>query len=89
MTHPTSRSYPVAVWAALVATTALSWWLGTEHGLGVDTATSLVIVAAFAKVLLVGHSFMELRDSTRLLWAIFAGWSVLVCITLVTLNLAL
>lgn len=84
-----ARNYVVVAWAILVALTAVSWWLGTDNGPGVEAATSVILVVAFGKVLLVGHSFMELRRAAPVLWLAFAGWCAAICAALVTLYLAL
>lgn len=84
-----ARNSVVVAWAILVALTAVSWWLGTDNGPGVEAATSVILVVAFGKVLLVGHSFMELRHAAPALRFTFAGWSVAICAALVTLYLAL
>ena len=67
----------VAVWAALVGATALSWWLGAEHGVrDARLASLLVLLVAFAKVLAVGMYFMELRRAPLPLKLLFGGWCV-------------
>lgn len=84
------RSYVFVAWAVLMALTAISWWVGTEHdvgGMSLETATSLVLIVAFAKVALVGHSFMELRHAARPLQFAFWGWCVVIGTTVVTIYL--
>jgi hypothetical protein len=84
------RSYAVLAWAILMGLTAISWWVGSEHdvgGMSMKTATSLVLIAAFAKVALVGHSFMELRHAARPLQLAFWGWCVMVATVVVTIYL--
>jgi len=73
-------------WLALMAATLVSWYLGDGHG-SAQLATVLVIAVAFAKVYLVGHSFMELRDAPIPLRAVFGGWAAVVCVSLIALYL--
>lgn len=75
-----------AVWAVLVAATAISWFVGDDHGVGTgDAAAWAVIAIAFAKVWLVGMHFMELRHAPRLLRRLFEGWVVVVPVVLAVL----
>lgn len=74
-----TRTTLVAVWAALVAATAASWFIGADHGLGAgDVAALGVIAVAFVKVWLVGRHFMELRTAPPLLRGLFDGYVVVV-----------
>ena len=76
-------------WLALMALTALSWWLGAEHGFDSRNLVAvIVLVVAFAKVYVVGHSFMELRNAAPALRRIYAAWCVVVCTTVAGLYLA-
>lgn len=64
----------VLVWGFLMVATALSWWLGTDHGVGdARTAGTLVLVIAFVKALFVVTHFMELRQAPAVLQAIVGG----------------
>src|SRR3569623_112031 len=63
----TERTRTIGVWLTLVALIGLSWWAGTDAGLGAGAVTAAVLVVAYTKVLLVGHAFMELGRATRLL----------------------
>lgn len=75
-------------WAALVAATLASWWLGADHGFdSADTAGVVILLVAFFKVRLVGLHFMELRDAPLPLRLLFEGWCAVVCTTLVVMFL--
>lgn len=73
-------------WLALVGATLVSWYLGDGHG-APQFATVMVIAVAFAKVYVVGHSFMELRDAPTPLRRVFGGWVLIVCLALIALYL--
>jgi caa(3)-type oxidase subunit IV len=78
------RTPATAVWVLLIAATAATWTLGTQHGLGNHTTASVVILLiAFVKVRLVGLYFMELRDAPTVLRGMFEAYCVVAC-TLVT-----
>lgn len=89
---PAIRFHPALVtWGLLMLATALSWWLGTDHGLpmgGKALAMSVIAVVAFVKVYLVSMYFMELRHAPRILKHSFNGWTVLTCALVVGLYLA-
>lgn len=73
------RSRPVTVWCVLVAATLISVWIATAHPLGVDgdaAATGISLAIAFAKALLIGMDFMEVRGSAPALRIIFLAWIV-------------
>jgi heme/copper-type cytochrome/quinol oxidase subunit 4 len=75
------RGPVTAVWALLVAATALSFWLGTDHGLSsVEARTLLVMIVAFVKIRFVGLYFMELRDAPWPLRGLFEGYCIVVCV---------
>lgn len=77
-----ARQPVTAVWGLLMVATALSWMVGTDHDIIVDStefATVTVLIIAFAKVQLIGLHFMELRDAPRALTAVFGTWVVAVC----------
>ena len=73
----------VVVWALLMGLTALSWQLAAGHGVAVRTATTVILVVALAKVAMIGHTFMEVNHSSRVLRVAFFGLSTLICILLV------
>lgn len=81
------RTAATPVWGALVLATALSWWLGTDHGLSAATATVVVLIVAFVKVRFVGLYFMELRHAPLSLRALFEGWCLVVCAVVVGMYL--
>lgn len=78
----TSRLPIIAAWGALIALTVLSWLLGEHHQVssgGVKLVTSIVVIVAFAKALLVSQSFMELRHAAPVLQLAVLAWCVTVC----------
>jgi hypothetical protein len=76
----------VAVWAAMMAATLVSWWLGDGHG-AMRMATTIVFAVGFGKVYLVGRYFMELRSAPFGLRFVFAAWCVAVFMTISALYL--
>lgn len=86
----TLRSAPSVAWVVLVAATAASFVLGTDHGLhDRDLVAAVLFVVAFAKVFVVGRHFMELHGAAAVLRRAFDAYVVLVCATLVGLVLIL
>jgi len=78
-----------ALWTFLVFATALSWWLGADHGLGSGRAmTAVVLAIAFAKAWAVGRWFMDLRRAPRALRAGFDLWALATAAGLVVLAVA-
>lgn len=80
------RNRVSVVWLFLVAATAVSWALGTGHGLpGTDhkLSSALILVVAFTKVRFVGMYFMELKDAPLPLRGFFEAYCLIV-FTLVT-----
>ena len=71
------------VWAALAAVTFLPLALGAARG--VQAATALALVIAFAKVRYIGLEFMELRGAHSLLRGLFEAWVLLVGATVLAL----
>ncbi|MVU80721.1 hypothetical protein GPX89_26145 [Nocardia sp. ET3-3] len=83
------RSALIPVWLVLVVATGISWYLGVDHGSGSPvTASTVILVVAFAKVTLIGLYFMELRHAPALLRWIFLGWSGVACAAVVGIYLA-
>ncbi|WP_230316236.1 cytochrome C oxidase subunit IV family protein [Conexibacter sp. W3-3-2] len=77
------------VWVVLVASTAVSWLVGDDHGFGSgDAAAFTVIAIAFAKVWLVGLHFMELRHAPPRLRRLFEAWVVVVPVVLAAMYAA-
>jgi heme/copper-type cytochrome/quinol oxidase subunit 4 len=76
------------VWLVLIAATLISWKVGTDHGVHAHLATIIVLLVAFIKVRFVGLYFMELREAPLPLRAIFEGYCIVVCTTLVIMYLA-
>ena len=83
-----SANYLLLSWGILIGLTAISWWLGGDHGLGPASATAAILVIAFAKALLVGASFMELHKASAALQMVFGAWCVLACAVLVVIAVA-
>jgi heme/copper-type cytochrome/quinol oxidase subunit 4 len=84
------RGRITAVWGVLIALTLLSWWMGTDHGVGdAQTASVLVLLVAFLKVRFVGLYFMELRSAPLPLRALFEGWCTVVAATVIAMYVAL
>lgn len=77
------RSRITLVWAALVAATLFSFESQMLGGAAV--ARVVVVIIAFAKVLMVGREFMELRHAPPLLLWLFQGWTALTCLILLVL----
>lgn len=85
ITHKQSDNHTnslVLAWAVLVALTLASWWF-KDHGLQPATAITLILVLTFAKVFMVGHSFMEIGRAPLMMRGIFAGWCAGTCVMLV------
>jgi len=83
-------TYVVAAWSVLMGLTAASWWFGADHqvaGLGIDFSMVAILVLTFAKIYVVGHSFMELHEAAQWLHRTFASWCVILCLTLSVLYL--
>jgi len=81
------RNDILLTWALLVALTAVSWWLGADHGMAIAAATVVILVLAFVKVMVIGYSFMELRHSAPVLRVAFFGLAALICTILVGIYL--
>lgn len=84
------RTRATAVWAFLIALTALSWALGTRHGFGGSghrTASVVILMVALFKVRLVGLYFMDLRNAPIALRGVFEAWCAIVCALTVSLFL--
>ena len=84
--------YIIGAWAVLMVLTAASWWAGIESttiGFGHQAIMVGILVLTFAKIFVVGHSFMELRLASSWLVRLFSVWCVAVCIVLSTMYLTL
>ncbi|WP_273735280.1 cytochrome C oxidase subunit IV family protein [Mycolicibacterium septicum] len=78
------------VWAALIALTGVSLWLGGEHGLSADTQLAVgvaALVAAFVKVRFVVLDFMEGRHFPVRVRVAAEVWTAIIGATLVGLYL--
>lgn len=85
-------AYVVGAWGVLMVLTAASWWVGADHGfagLGKSIAMISILVLTFAKIFVVGHSFMELREAARWLTITFTAWCIVLCLVLSGLYLAI
>lgn len=90
MTLDKHKTYVVGAWGVLMVLTAVSWWLGLDHdmaGLGTRFAAISILVVTFAKIYVVGHAFMELREAAPWLQYLFRAWCAAVCLTLCILYL--
>jgi heme/copper-type cytochrome/quinol oxidase subunit 4 len=84
------RSPITLVWFFLVAATAVSWYLGTDHAVdNEDAASAAVLIVAFVKVRFVGMYFMELRHAPTPLRLIYEIWCLVVCSVVVGMFLIL
>jgi len=84
------RTPASVVWIVLVAATAFSWTLGTDHGLGPDTqrlAGIAILAVAFIKVRFIGLYFMELREAPSVLRGVFELYCAAVGTLVLTLFL--
>jgi hypothetical protein len=66
-----------------VGLTVISWWLGFEHGSDSLWIIAALMVLAYAKVFLVGQSFMEVRTAPPMLQQIFTWWCVGACVVVI------
>ncbi|HYF24375.1 MAG TPA: cytochrome C oxidase subunit IV family protein [Baekduia sp.] len=82
------RTPATPVWFLLVVSTAVSWWLGADHGLDDhQAATVLVMTVAFMKTSFIGAYFMELRHAPLPLKLGFQAWCVVVCVAVLLIYL--
>jgi heme/copper-type cytochrome/quinol oxidase subunit 4 len=82
------RARFTVIWLLLIAATLVSYWLGSDHGFSsVEARTVLILVVAFVKVRFVGLYFMDLRESPRVLRALFEGYCVVACAALLSFYL--
>lgn len=85
MTGSILASRPTLIWLLLVAASLLSFESMLLGGGGARLARSAILIIAFAKVLLVGREFMELRHAPPLLRNLFQAWAIIVCGVLLVL----
>ena len=84
------RTASTAVWFLLVAATAVSWFLGTDHDLSPSEQSfsgAVILVVAIIKVRLVGTYFMELRNAPGALRSLFGLYCLLLLAVLLGLYL--
>lgn len=75
------RSRVTLVWIVLIAATALSWMLGTDHGISSDdqsVASVVILLVAFVKIRFIGLWFMELREAPWILRGLFEAYCLIV-----------
>jgi len=92
LTNTKNITYVIVAWVVLMVLTAASWWLGAEHdlaGLGRALSMITILVLTFAKIGVVGHSFMEMRESAPWLTRTFFGWCLVMCVALSVMYLAI
>lgn len=85
-------TYILGAWVVLMALTAATWWLGADHGiggLGRRIAMVSILVLTFAKIYVVGHAFMELREAAVWLTRTFTTWCVALCVVLSAMYLTI
>ncbi|MGW6456622.1 cytochrome C oxidase subunit IV family protein [Streptomyces sp. NPDC055078] len=75
-------SHAIAAWAVLMTLTAVTWAFADHHyaGVGIKAGTAAVLILAYAKVYVVGHTFMEHRHSAPPLRIAFALWCTAACL---------
>jgi hypothetical protein len=84
--------YIVGAWTLLMAFTLCTWRLGASHdllGLGRQASMVTILVLTFAKVYVVGRSFMELRQAARWLVFTFTTWCIGLCAVLSLMYLSI
>jgi Prokaryotic Cytochrome C oxidase subunit IV len=84
--------YIIGAWSLLMAFTLCTWRLGASHdvpGLGRQVSMVSILVLTFAKVFVVGHSFMELRQAARWLVITFTTWCLGLCTVLSLMYLSI
>lgn len=84
------RSPVTIVWGVLIAATALSWMLGTDHGFAStehSTASVVILLIAFIKVRFIGLWFMELRKAPLPLRGLFETYCAVVATLVIGLFL--
>lgn len=84
-----TRDAATFVWILLILATAVTWWVGAEHGIAArPAAATTLIVTAATKVWLIGDYFMEARALPRALHVAFYSWlAVTTLILAVMVNL--
>lgn len=83
-------AYVCGAWLVLMVLTAASWWVGADRetaGLGLELSMVSILVLTFAKIYVVGHAFMELREAAPWLTRLFSGWCVSLCVVLIGMYL--
>jgi heme/copper-type cytochrome/quinol oxidase subunit 4 len=88
----THTAYVCGAWFVLMVLTATSWWVGADHrsaSLSRNLAMVSILILTFAKIYVVGHAFMELRESARWLKWTFTAWCVVLCAILSAMFLAI
>jgi hypothetical protein len=79
--HTLLRTPATVVWFVLIAATAFSWTLGTDHGLGSGAqqlASVAILAVAFIKIRFIGLYFMELREAPHVLRGLFETYCLVV-----------
>lgn len=85
--HDRGTRYAIGAWVVLMVLTGATWWIGADHdvaGLGRSISMVSILVLTFAKIYVVGHAFMELREAAPWLHRTFLLWCVGLCLTLST-----
>jgi hypothetical protein len=90
LTKDSHTAYVWGAWLVLMALTAASWWVSADHeiaALGLKLSMVSILVLTFAKIFVVGHVFMEIRESAPWLMRLFLTWCIGLCVTLSVLYL--
>ncbi|MFE3001618.1 cytochrome C oxidase subunit IV family protein [Nocardia sp. NPDC059246] len=85
LTANKNTNYVVGAWLVLMVLTAATWWVGADHaiaGFGRDAAMVSILVLTFAKIYVVGHAFMEMREAAPWLTRTFTAWCIALCAVL-------
>lgn len=73
-----SQKRLIVTWTALVAVTALAWWIGAHHGTGPlhpDAAVAIGAIAiALIKVRVIMREFMDVRSALPRLKLVTDAW---------------
>lgn len=85
-----AASLVIGTWAFLMVLTGMSWWFGSDHGLGmgVDGVNAAVLLVSGLKIFAVGHVFMEHRHATAWLRWSFGAWCIVTLGIVLTIYLA-
>lgn len=78
-----------SIWLALLAATAITWWVGEHpgrHGVGAIAAVMVLLLAALKGTLIV-LDYMELRRAPALWRRLLLGWLATTLLIVLTATL--